>query len=336
MRATDATGTDQAAHGARDGGVTIIVMYHYVRPVDRTRWPGIFPLAPAEFEAQLDGLSQIGTVIHPDAIDEPARGSRPRIVLTFDDGTRDHYATVFPILRRRRLSGLFGVISGPTRGEPMPNPHMIHWLTSQRDDASIWRALCARFGEAALGDAARATTLYARDTALRARLKFALNFALDYDAARDHLVGQVRALGVDPFRLAREWFITDREIVEMHRTGMAIAVHAHRHRPRAGPPTHYFESELRPCQQWLAALLGARPRHYIAAFGGSNATGESPGALAEILQAEGYCHGYLTTAGVAPAPPTDFLLPRLDCVDLPPRKSIQRLELLRAPASIAT
>jgi peptidoglycan/xylan/chitin deacetylase (PgdA/CDA1 family) len=336
MRAADAVQTGRAAGRARECGATIIVMYHYVRRIDRMRWPGIFPLTPAEFETQLDCLSRIGAIIHPDAIDEPARGTRPRIVLTFDDGTRDHYATVFPILRRRRLSGLFGVISGPASGEPMPSPHLIHWLTSQCDDASIWRALCGRFGEAALGDAGRATTLYARDTPLRARIKYALNFALAAAAAQDYLIDQVRALGADSHRLAREWFVTDREIVGMHEAGMAFAVHAHRHRPYAGPPAHYFESELRPCEQWLAALLGARPRHYIAAFGGSNAAGESTGGLAEILAAEGYSHGLLTTAGLAPAPPAAFLLPRLDCADLPPRKSIRELELLLAQAGVAT
>lgn len=336
MRSADVARARRPAALPRGAGTTIVVMYHYVCPVDRARRGGLFPLEPEEFEAQLDFLADLGTIIHPDAIDGAAESARPRIVLTFDDGTRDHYATVFPILRRRGLSGLFGLISGPGHCGVMPNPHLIHWLTSHRDDASIWTAMSSRFGEAALGDPRRARTLYARDAALRARIKFALNFVLDYDAAQEFLADQVRALGVDPQALAREWFIDDTQAAAMHRGGMVLAVHAHRHRPYAGPAKAYFDAELEPCERWLASLTGVQPRHYIAAFGGSSATGESAAPVAGILAARGYHHGYSTAVGVASAPPAGFMLPRVDCAGLPPRNSIRHLELLLTGATALT
>ncbi len=332
MRSAEAPPSAPPPRPTAGDDLTIVVMYHYVRPVDRERWAGIFPLEPAEFEQQLDFLSTYGDIVHPDQIDAPRRSSRPRIVLTFDDGTRDHYTTVLPILRRRGVSGLFGVISGPTHGAPMPNPHMIHWLTSKCDDDAIWNGLASRFGDAALGDVDRARRLYGRDTEVRARIKFALNFVLDHNSAQTCLMNQLSSLGADPIALARDWFVTESQIIEMHRAGMAFAIHAHHHTPYAGPPQQFHRAELHPCEAWLERLLGERVRHYIAAFGGSNTGGDPLGDLAALLAGRGYRHGYLTQAGVVRSAAATFFLPRVDAADLPPRKSRRHLDLLLAPA----
>ncbi len=302
---------------------TIIVMYHYVRPTDRQHWGGLFPLEPAEFEQQLDYLEALGTIIPAAAMDRPVAGRR-QIVLTFDDGTRDHYEYVFPILQQRGLSGLFGVISGPALGTPLPNVHLIHWLLSQQSDAETWAGLVARFGEARLGAVADAARLYTRDTPLRGRVKLALNFALPYEEAADYLDTAVRQRGTSPEVLAQQWYLSADEIAAMYACGMEFAVHAHRHRPYAGPAERFYQDELEPCAAWLTRLTGARPRYYIAAFGGSQGrlTGDRGDVrdLAVLLGAGEYRHGFLTERGTEPAPPWQFFLKRVDCADLPPRQ----------------
>lgn len=296
---------------------TIIVMYHYVRPIDRQRWGGIFPLEPAAFEAQLDYLATLGDIVTPTALAAPPTSGRSRILLTFDDGTRDHYEHVFPILRRRGLSGLFGVISGPAQDGALPNVHLVHWLTSQLSDEALWERLRAAFGAAALGGAEQARIMYSRDRPLRARIKLALNFALTHDQAAGFLTEAVSALGVDPATLARAWYLTAAMIRQMHVAGMCFAIHAHRHRPYDGDARAYFDSELAPCERWLTRLLGTRPALCIAAFGGSNLRGAGLAALADELRARGYQHGFLTQRGTEPLVPRNFFLKRLDCADLP-------------------
>jgi peptidoglycan/xylan/chitin deacetylase (PgdA/CDA1 family) len=76
----------------------------------------------AAFSAQLDALQGAGyrTVPLTDAIDAQEKGislpGKP-VVLTFDDGTEDHYSRALPILKAHGMTGLFFVVSGNVRAE---------------------------------------------------------------------------------------------------------------------------------------------------------------------------------------------------------------------------
>ncbi len=296
---------------------TIIVMYHYVRPPDAKQWAGLHPLAPREFERQLDYLASVGEIISPRQLDEPPRRGRDHILLTFDDGTRDHYEVVFPILEKRGLTGVFGPISGPALGEAMPNVHLVHRLTSICTDEKIWAALRAAFPHVDFGTAEQAVAAYPRDDPLRARIKFALNFMLEYERAQEFLLAALAARGVTT--PGRDWYLTEQQVAEMHAAGNEFAVHAHRHTPYSGSPDDFCHLDLAPCELWLTRITGDRPRLYIAPFGGRGA-GDGPlDTLGTVLAARGYRHGFLTTPGGATAPPRGFWLPRYDAADLPPR-----------------
>ncbi|MCG3137373.1 MAG: hypothetical protein HJJLKODD_01217 [Phycisphaerae bacterium] len=318
----------------------LVIMYHYVRSPDPQRWGGIFPLAPQEFEQQLDYLATIGRFVHPDEIHKPAGNQQPQILLTFDDGTIDHYEVVFPILQRRRLSGLFGVISGPALTGEVPSFHLLHHLTSLLPDATLWNNIRKQFTvqlsdephTSALEDQAlpragnnllktRARNMYSRDTVERAQIKYALNFVLDQKTARQFLLTELRRLGRDPRQIVESWYLQPKHIREMHHAGQVFASHAHRHLPFFTPVGDYDQMELQPCEMWLTELLGQPPRHYIAAFGGSNAAGSCIIDLAPILRQRGYSAGYLTQPGTNPAPPAKFFLKRFDTVSFPPRST---------------
>lgn len=65
------------------------------------------------FESHLAWLSQRFEFARPDElIRETSPGNRPRILLTFDDGCSDNYATVAPLLESYGARGLFFVCPG--------------------------------------------------------------------------------------------------------------------------------------------------------------------------------------------------------------------------------
>jgi peptidoglycan/xylan/chitin deacetylase (PgdA/CDA1 family) len=88
-----------------------IVMYHYVRPLARSRFPKIKGLDLALFEEQLAYLQKHYSLISMedliDAIEGAGRLPPRPALLTFDDGYTDHYEHVFPRLAERRLQGSF-------------------------------------------------------------------------------------------------------------------------------------------------------------------------------------------------------------------------------------
>jgi peptidoglycan/xylan/chitin deacetylase (PgdA/CDA1 family) len=89
-----------------------IVMYHYVRDLERSRYPRIKGLSLDRFRNQLGYIQSRYTPISAEdlleAVVSPHR-SLPEnaILLTFDDGYSDHYENVLPALKKRGMKSCF-------------------------------------------------------------------------------------------------------------------------------------------------------------------------------------------------------------------------------------
>jgi peptidoglycan/xylan/chitin deacetylase (PgdA/CDA1 family) len=96
-----------------------VLMYHYVSPLpsDADAIRRDLTVEPDVFESHLRYLVEQGyeTISLYQLYDALTRGvplpPKP-VVLTFDDGYRDHYDYVFPALRRYGLTGTFFIITG--------------------------------------------------------------------------------------------------------------------------------------------------------------------------------------------------------------------------------
>ena len=86
-------------------------MYHYVRPINGSNFPGIKGLELDGFKRQLDYLnSQYNIVNTQQVIDAYVKNKKipsKACWLTFDDGYKDHYKYVLPELLKRNLHGAF-------------------------------------------------------------------------------------------------------------------------------------------------------------------------------------------------------------------------------------
>jgi peptidoglycan/xylan/chitin deacetylase (PgdA/CDA1 family) len=88
-----------------------IVMYHYVRDLERSRFPAIKGLTLERFRRQLDYIGSHYTPVTVEAVlASMATAERlpdNAVLLTFDDGYSDHFTNVFPLLDARRIQGCF-------------------------------------------------------------------------------------------------------------------------------------------------------------------------------------------------------------------------------------
>lgn len=88
-----------------------IVMYHYVRPIQDSKFPGIKGLELTGFERQLDFFQENYNIVETEQVIEAVtlgkKLPKNAIWLTFDDGYKDHYGYVLPSLLRRKLTGAF-------------------------------------------------------------------------------------------------------------------------------------------------------------------------------------------------------------------------------------
>jgi peptidoglycan/xylan/chitin deacetylase (PgdA/CDA1 family) len=89
-----------------------IVMYHYVRDLERSRFPAIKGLSVERFCRQLDFIQSRYTPVTVQDLFAAQASSEMElppdpILLTFDDGYSDHFANVFPLLDARGIQGCF-------------------------------------------------------------------------------------------------------------------------------------------------------------------------------------------------------------------------------------
>lgn len=88
-----------------------IVMYHYVRDLRHSRYSEIKGLDIALFKEQIEYLNRNYNVIAMkdlvSAIDSGETLPKKACLLTFDDGYKDHFEYVFPVLDKYGLKGAF-------------------------------------------------------------------------------------------------------------------------------------------------------------------------------------------------------------------------------------
>lgn len=88
-----------------------IVMYHYVRDLKHSRYPGIKGLDYALFKEQIRFFSESFHVITMEQLIEHyisgAELPEDAILLTFDDGYIDNYLYVLPVLKEYHMQGSF-------------------------------------------------------------------------------------------------------------------------------------------------------------------------------------------------------------------------------------
>lgn len=111
-----------------------VITYHYVRDVLGTEFPHLKTLAVADFERQLTFFQKNYAVISwregADFLNGTASLPKKACLLTFDDGTKDHYANVFPRLKKRGLSGLFFAIA-PNNPNDLRPVHSLQLLLAK-------------------------------------------------------------------------------------------------------------------------------------------------------------------------------------------------------------
>lgn len=117
-----------------------IVMYHYVRDLEHSRFPAIKGLSIERFRRQLDYIQAHYTPITVgdllEALASPKKDLPANsILLTFDDGYSDHFANVYPLLDARRIQGCFFPPAQAILEHKVLDVNKIHFVLAAAPDA---------------------------------------------------------------------------------------------------------------------------------------------------------------------------------------------------------
>lgn len=109
-----------------------IIMYHYVRPLQNSTYPDIKGLELDGFLRQIKYFQEKYQFVNSeqllDSIYKNSNLSINSVSLTFDDGFKDHYSYVFPILKKFNIQGLFFPTAKPIEEHIVLDVHKIHFI----------------------------------------------------------------------------------------------------------------------------------------------------------------------------------------------------------------
>jgi peptidoglycan/xylan/chitin deacetylase (PgdA/CDA1 family) len=246
-----------------------VVMYHYVRDLPRTAFPGLKGMLLDDFRAQVTELSQRYEMASIESAMDFLTGEyRPRrdlCLLTFDDGLKEHYREVMPILSEKRIRGVFFLITGCLDERKVAAVHMNHFLMAKLDFEDYADAFFKKVVSlspdafAPLNvDANRAAATYPWDTPEVARFKYLFNFGMNTEL-RDRAVRELFTQHVsDEAAFAESLYLTWDEARRMQRAGMTMGGHTHQHKPLANLSPRELDYDLETCNRLLRQNLAGQ------------------------------------------------------------------------------
>jgi peptidoglycan/xylan/chitin deacetylase (PgdA/CDA1 family) len=309
-------------------------MYHYVRELIRSRYPGIKGLTVHEFKEQLEYICKYYNIINASDLiasiysgyDLPPNA----VMLTFDDGYSDHYSCVFPIIDKLKIQGCFFPPAAAITQHKVLDVNKIHFVLAVTQDTSaiireIFSLMDEFRSEYLLKDNEAYYSKFAvadrYNTAQIAFIKIMLQTVL-LEEVRKKILDKLfnKFVTSDESAFSQELYMSIDQLKTMQRCGMYIGSHGYDHYWLSDLNKEKQEEEVNLSLKFLETV-GSNLNDWIMCY----PYGVYNESLLEILRNSGCKAGFTTEVAIADLDLRDPLtLPRLDTNDLPKKKDANR------------
>ena len=309
-----------------------ISMYHYVRDLSHSRYPGIKGLDYPLFKKQIEFFEQNFSVVTMEQILEytsnRGRGGTKlpenALLLTFDDGYIDHYTFALPVLKAHHMQGSF-FIPGKTFAEDvLLDVNKVHFVLASAREDELLKKLCEQmdyyrgrefdfpsneelwrqYGQANRFDTAETVFIKRMlQTALPERLRGIISTNLFREF-----------VGVEEKKFARELYMNYDQIRMMKDAGMYIGLHGYDHYWLGNLPKEQMEADVKKALEVLDGIIDRDRWVMNYPYGSRNSE------TIDFIRSYGCRLGLTTEVRVADLDIDGaFELPRLDTNDFPPK-----------------
>lgn len=115
-----------------------IVMYHYVREIKNSKYPKLKGLEFKKFKDQINFfIKDFNILSNEDFIHIIKKKKIPKknsILLTFDDGYKDHYEYVYPYLKKKKISANFYPPVKAIENKEVLDVNKIHFILEKEEN----------------------------------------------------------------------------------------------------------------------------------------------------------------------------------------------------------
>lgn len=249
-------------------------MYHYVRPVDDSQ---LRYLALEDFKNQLDWLAKyVGNFLTESEWDQ-AKAGKPQsgVLLTFDDGLKDHVEHVLPILVERNIFGIFFVNTSPLHSNVVLPVHLAHKLLSlgksheilgfleHKLPQEIWKKL----EKGAVGNRYKRQEELTTNVTIKKIINY-MFFDFNLPEILDSAVQQFLDCSIAD--LSSNWYLSAQDIQRIDSAGMRIGSHTSSHRLLSKLQRSDIYSELNESKISLEQILGKTIDEFCYPYGGAD------------------------------------------------------------------
>ncbi len=302
-----------------------VVMYHYVRDLPRTDFPRIKGMLTDDFRRQVNRLSENYEMASLESALAFLQGEyqpkRNLCLLTFDDGLKEHFVEVTPMLAERGIQGTFFVITSCLQQHRVASAHMNHFLIASLDFDFYREAFVKKLRLAsptlvspAEIDEAEVHRTYRWDTPEIGAFKYLFNFVLD-PVIRDKIVKELfeEYIGDESAFSLALYFNWD-EAKQMQKAGMALGGHSHQHLPLGTLTDDEQAVDLKLCHRLLMEhLLPQNLWPFSYPYGKQSSFNQ---VTAQQLNRIGFSCSFATEVGINRPGADLFAIRRVDCKDV--------------------
>ena len=304
-----------------------IVMYHYIRNLKDTRYPGIKGLDVELFEEQILYLRKNYNIISLEEVLECLNNKKEfpenAALLTFDDGYKDHYTYAFPILMKYDLTGVFYIPTKSFKEKKVLDVNKIHFiLASQLNQEEIVKDLFQLLDANREKYKLKSNEEYFREFAHPSRfdtkevifIKRLLQVVLP-EELRNYLADILfdKYIGVNEKAFWEELYLTKDQIQCMQKCGMYFGSHSHEHCWLNALSKEAQREQVELSLEYLREVgVNVEKWTMCYPYGGYNKD------TLEVLQEKGCQLAVTTEVNIAVISEENrLIIPRLDTNDLP-------------------
>ena len=300
------------------------IMYHYVQKPDR-HYPGLKFLHEKSFIRQLDFLEKkFGFIKRQDWLDSLDSKSQNKnlrgVILTFDDGLACHYDTVYQILRKKNLWGIFYIPCKPYLNNEVLDVHKIHILISKFEIEKL-----LKFAEDIIDESMILTSkieefksnTYQKQNNQKSITDFKrlLNYFIK-EKHKSNIINEIAiSLGMKNF--SKQYYLNIKSIQEMHKNNMIIGSHSVNHPLMSKLNFNEQKKEIDSSIDFLKTIINYDHKTYCHPYGGRISYNED---TFKVLNEKGVRYAFSVENRDITYKDLHlnfYALPRYDCTEFP-------------------
>lgn len=307
-----------------------VVMYHYVRDLENSRYPKIRGLDYSLFRQQIQYLKENFSIITMEELiasyEEAYELPENALLLSFDDGYKDHYLNVYPVLKEYGIQGSFFIPGKTFHESVLLDVNKIHFILASMPIRELVTCLMAQL------DFYRGQE-YTYETNEVLYKKYAV--ANRFDSADIIFVKRIlqtvlpeelrkviasnlfeQAVGLEEAKFAKELYMNYDQIKCMKLDGMHIGLHGYDHYWLGNLNKKKMEQDVQRAKEVLGDLIDPSGWTIAYPYGSQNED------VITCMKKTGCRLGFTTVVGKTLVPENcKYAIPRLDTNDFPPKSN---------------